>query len=101
MCYTKSLHPRVYKIKMFHALKPSDQVACTNFAVDILERIDASPDFLCQVCFADKATFSAKGIVNKYNCRIWGSQNPHVTCELERDSPKVNMWADLMHNKSF
>jgi hypothetical protein len=26
-----------------------------------------------------------------------GSMRVHVTCELERDSPKVNMWACLMH----
>jgi hypothetical protein len=84
---------------MIHALKQSDQVARTNFAVDMLERIDASPDFLHQVCFLDEATFHVNGIVNRYNCRIWGSQNPCVTCELERGSPKVNVWAGLMHVK--
>jgi hypothetical protein len=55
---------------MIHALKPSDQVACTNFAVDMLERIYTSPDFLLQVCFLYKATFHVNGVVNRYNCRI-------------------------------
>jgi hypothetical protein len=80
-----------YKIQMIHAPKPSDQVARTNLAVDMLERIDASPNFLRQVCFSDEAMFHVSGVVHKYNCRIWGSQNPHVTCELERGSPKVNV----------
>jgi hypothetical protein len=92
---------RAYKIQMIHALKLSDQVACRNFAVDMLERIEASPNLhlLCQVCFSDEATFYISGVVNKYNCRVWGSQNPHATCELETGSPKMNVWAGLMHDK--
>lgn len=73
--------------------------AHSNFAVDVLERYDASPDFLRQVCFSDKATFHINGVVSRYNCRICGSQNPHITCELERGSPKVNVWAGLTHDK--
>jgi hypothetical protein len=55
----KRLRLRAYKIQMIHALKPSAQVARTNFAVDMLrvERIDESPNFLRQVCFLDEATF--------------------------------------------
>jgi hypothetical protein len=73
---------------MIHALNPSDQVAYTNLTMDMLERIDASPDFLRQMCFSDKATFHVSGIVNRYNCSIWG-----------RGSPKVNVWSGLMHDK--
>jgi hypothetical protein len=65
----------------------------------MLERIDSSPDFLCQVCFSDEATFCVIEVVNKHNCSIWGIQNPHVTCEFERGSPKVDVWASLMHGK--
>jgi hypothetical protein len=43
--------------------------------------------------------FHVSGVVSRYDCKILGSQNPHVTCELERGSPKVNVWAGLMHNK--
>jgi hypothetical protein len=84
----KRLRLRAYKIQMILALKPSDHVARTNVAVHMLERIDAAPDFLRQVSFSDEATFHVSGVVNRYNCKIWGSQNPHVTCELERCSPK-------------
>jgi hypothetical protein len=95
----KRLRLRAYKIQMIHALNPSDQVARTNSAVDMLERTDTSPDFLCQVCFSDEATFHANGVVNRYNYRIWGSRSPHVTCDLERGSPKVNVLAGLMHDE--
>jgi hypothetical protein len=84
---------------MIPALKPSDQVAYTNFAVDVAERIDASPNFLLQVCFSGEATFHVTGVVNRYNCRILGSQNPHVTCKMEKGIPKVNIWVNLKHHK--
>ncbi|GBM74191.1 hypothetical protein AVEN_104814-1 [Araneus ventricosus] len=38
-------------------------------------------------------------MVNRHNVRIWGSENPHVSAQLQRDSPKVNVWCGLMHNK--
>jgi hypothetical protein len=67
--------------------------------VDTLERIDPSPDFHRQVCFSEEATFHVRGVVNRYNCRIWGSQYPHVACELVKGGPDVNVWAGLMHDK--
>jgi hypothetical protein len=70
-----------------------------NFAVDMLEKTVTSPDLLHQASFSNKATFHVNGIVNRYNCRIWSSQNPYVRCELERGSPIINVWAGLMHDK--
>jgi hypothetical protein len=95
----KRLCLRAYKIQMIPALRPSDQVARANFAVDMAERIDTSPDFLLQVCFSGEATFHVSGVFNRCNCRIWGTQNPHVTYKMEKGSPKVNVWVSLRHNK--
>ncbi|PNF31220.1 hypothetical protein B7P43_G14561 [Cryptotermes secundus] len=60
---------------MIHAPNPSDQVALTNFAVDMI------PDFLHQACILEEATFHVSGVVNKCNCRIWGS---HVVQRSQR-----------------
>jgi hypothetical protein len=73
---------------MIHALKPSDQVAYTNFAMDMLERTDMSPDFLHQVCFSDEVRFHINGVVNRYNCRTWGSESPHVHVNWSKAAPK-------------
>ena len=61
--------------------------------------LDSDPRFLKHVCFSDKSTFHISGLLNRYNLRIWGLENPHDTCELERDSPKLNVWCGIMHNK--
>ena len=47
---------------------------------------------------AGSVHFMASGVTNRQNCRIWGNKNPCVTCELEGGTPKVTMWASLMHN---
>jgi len=37
--------------------------------------------FYRKIIFSDEAHFHLGGYVNKQNCRIWGSENPHVIME--------------------
>jgi hypothetical protein len=37
--------------------------------------------------------------VNRHNCRVCGSENPHDVTEHEHRSPKVNVWRASMKNK--
>jgi hypothetical protein len=41
--------------------------------------------------FSDEATFHINGKVNRHNVRVWGTENPHVTLQQERDSP-TSVW---------
>lgn len=95
----KRLHMFPYKIQMVQQLQPDDGRKRMEFAMDVLERLDDNPDFLSQVIFSDEATFHTSGKVNRYNCRIWGTQHPHVLREHERDSPKVNVWCGLFQDR--
>ncbi|KAJ4449078.1 hypothetical protein ANN_00473 [Periplaneta americana] len=47
----------------------------------------------------DEATFHVSGKVNRHNCRIWGSENPSVVIEHQRDSPKWNVWCGIMRDR--
>ncbi|GBM01363.1 hypothetical protein AVEN_135788-1 [Araneus ventricosus] len=62
-------------------------------------RIDVKSDYLNRICFSDESTFHVSGMVNRHNVHIWGSENPHVPAQLQRDSPKVNVWRGLKYNK--
>jgi hypothetical protein len=49
--------------------------------------------------FTDKATFHINGYVNRYNCRIWGSQQTNEFFKYVRDTPEVNVWCGLLHDR--
>ena len=70
-----------------------------EFAVNMLQRISENEAFLKRVCYSDEATFHVSEKLNKHNVRIWGSENPHATRELQRSSPKVNLWCGFMCNR--
>ena len=65
----------------------------------MLHRLDSDPGFLKRVCFSDESKFHVSGLINRQNSRTWGSQNPHETYELKRDSLKLNVWCGIMHDK--
>ncbi|GBM64477.1 hypothetical protein AVEN_194235-1 [Araneus ventricosus] len=86
----KRLRLHAYKVQIIQDLKPND---CP------MNRIDVENDYLNRICFSEESTFHVSGTVNMHNVRIWGSENPHVSAQLQRDSPKVNVWCSLMRNR--
>ena len=86
-------------MQLLQALKPEDKPRRKEFALTMLHRLDSNPGFLKRVCFSDESTFHVSELINRHNSEIWGSQNPHETYELERDSPKLNAWCGIMHDK--
>ena len=95
----RNLRLYAYKAQLLQALKPEDKPRQKKFVVTMLDRLDLDPRFLKCVCFSDESTFHVSGLLNRHNLRIRGSENSQDTCELERDSPKLNVWCGIIHNK--
>jgi hypothetical protein len=57
--------------------------------------------FLDSIIFNDESTIHISGKVNTHNCRIWGSENPRVSLEHVRDSPKVTMFCALSQERVY
>ena len=99
----KVLHKRLrlyaYKVQMLQRLQPNDKPKRKEFADNMLQRISEGEEFLKRICFSDEATFHFSGKLNKHNVRIWGSEHPYEIRELERGSPKVNVWCGIMCNR--
>ena len=51
--------------------------------------------------FTDEATFHVSGQANTPNCPIWKTENPHVSYELERASPKESVWCGVTSEKVY
>ena len=95
----KTLKFYPYKIKLVHAMKPEDGPARVAFAETILDNTTDDPQYLEKICFSDEANFHLSGAVNRHNVRIWGTQNPREYTEKELNSPKVNVWCAVLHNR--
>ena len=44
------------------------------------------------IIFSDEGHFDLGGYVNKQNCRIWGTENPHAYIETPTHPKRVTVW---------
>ena len=51
--------------------------------------------------FSVEATFHLSGKVQKHNIRIWALENPNSYVEHVRDSPKLNVFCAISHEKVY
>ena len=47
------------------------------------------------ILLPDEAKFYLDGVVNKHNCRIWSTQNPHASVERVQFAPSINEWCGV------
>ena len=45
-----------------------------------------------KIIFSDEAYFDLGGYVNKQNCLIWGTENPHAYIEKPTHPKRVTVW---------
>ncbi|GBM22387.1 hypothetical protein AVEN_131502-1 [Araneus ventricosus] len=95
----KILRLYAYKVRIAQALESDDRSRRAYFATDMLRRIDDDSEFLNRIMFSDEACFRLSGIINRHNVRIWGSETPHKYREVQRHSPKVNVWCGFMYDR--
>ena len=84
------LHP--YKLQFVQKLHPEDKETRHVFCGNLQALVKNDDDLLAKIIFSDETTFPLSGKVNRYNVRIWWSENPHATLEVEHDSPKLNVF---------
>jgi hypothetical protein len=51
---------------------------------------DEDDDYLTYAVFSEDIPFYIFGYVNKHNCHVWGSKNPHIVMEYETAWTKVS-----------
>jgi len=61
----------------------------------LLNHYENNSSILDNIWFSDEAVFHLAGRVNRYNSRIWRTENPKVIEEKERDSPKLVVWCAI------
>jgi len=87
----KDLDMKPYKIQLVQELKPHDHPVRLRFVQWAEQRL-VEEHFYRKIIFSDEAHFHLGGYVNKQNCRIWGSENPHVVMEKPMHPQRVTVW---------
>ena len=49
-----------------------------------------------KIIFSDEAPFNLGRYVNKQNCRIWGTENPHAYIEKPTHAKGVTVWCGFL-----
>lgn len=93
----KCLRLYLYQMQLLQALQPNDRPKRLAFAETVLSCLEDDENFLNMVAFSDESTFHVWS--QKRNVHIWGSHNPLVVMEVQRDRPKVNVWCRLLVDK--
>ena len=63
-----------------------------HFAKWVCDRPTEDVDFGKTIIFSDEAHFDLVGYVNKQNCCISGTENPHAKIEKPTYSKRVTVW---------
>lgn len=88
----KDLGMKAYKVQLVQEIKPHDHPMRFRFAEWAEDRLAEDEHFYRKIVFSDEAHFHLAGYVNKQNCRIWGSENPHVIVEQPMHPQRVTVW---------
>ena len=83
-----------YKLQTVHKLE-EDNDHRVEMCKTLLNHYENDPSILDNIWFSDEAVFHLSRRVNRHNTRIWGTENPKVIAEKERDSPKLFVWCAI------
>ncbi|GBO34651.1 hypothetical protein AVEN_27957-1 [Araneus ventricosus] len=67
----------------------------------MLQLVDEGDIDVGNIWFSDEAYLNLDGFVNKRNCRIWGTENPHVAVPSSLYSPKEMVRATIVWAKGI
>ena len=96
----KRLKWKPYRITLLQKLLPNDDHRRTTFCNELQALIEED-GFFERLIFSDECTFHLCGKVNRHNVRTWGIETPECVDEVERDSPKVNVFCAVFTFKVY
>lgn len=85
---TKQAHFRQFRIQLLQELNEDDFDRRIQFCEIMMDRMNQNGNIKNQILFADDATFSLRGEVNRHNCRFWSDANPHWMMEIHTQRPQ-------------
>jgi hypothetical protein len=91
----EDLHFHQFKIQIVQELIPRDLKQWVQFCRNLLQMVDANPQFFNHLIMTDEAHFHLNGYVNKQNFRYWAPENPCLLHQAPLHSEKVTLWCGV------
>ena len=90
-----------YKLQIHQGLSEEDCASRVQMCDDLLSLMAEDEEFLKNIIFSDEATFNINGVVNRHNCRIWGSSAPTEVMKRVQGGAKVTVWIGMSFDKIY
>ena len=87
----KDLGMTPYKVQLVQELKLIYHPMRFRFSKWVCDRLTEDVDFDKTIVFSDEGHFDLDGYVNKQNCRIWDTENPHAYTKEPMHSKRVTV----------
>jgi len=97
----KRLVFKPYRTQMVQQLSDEDHRRRLYFCLQLQDLISSDYHFPEKMQFSDETTFHISSAANRRNVRIWGSENPHIYVEQQRDPPKDNVFCAKSSQKVY
>jgi hypothetical protein len=88
-------------LQLIQKLKLNDPAKRLAFCEEVVGMMERDEGLSKRIIFSDEVTFHLSGNVNRHYIRIWGSEKPVAVVEIERDSPKVNVFCAVSRRRVF
>ena len=84
-----------YKLQTGMALTAQNKQARIQYADHCLAQLEIDSDYLRNIIYSDKCSFSLSGGVNKQTCRIGGSERPQEVYEVPQGAELLMVWCAI------
>jgi hypothetical protein len=89
------------RLQLIQKLKPNGPPKRLAFCEEVLGMMERDEGLSKRIIFSDESTFHLSGKVNRHSVRIWGSEKPVSVVQMERDSPRVNVFCAVSRRRVF
>jgi hypothetical protein len=88
----KGLEFKQHRLQLVQKQSNGDEMKQETLCEDMIKGLEVDETFGDYLVFTDEATFYLSRKVKKNNVRVFGTEHPHITVQVIRDSSKVHVF---------
>ena len=86
---------KVYDSKLLHGLLEDDADRRLQMCELFITQFKDDAEVFNMIMWSDEASLKLNGMINRHNCVIYATENPHLTYEKQLNQPDITVWGAL------